>query len=184
MTPTKSTFPATAGRAAGRAASRTLGRRAGFKALLAGVLLLVAGCAVTSIPPGEAVMGPLPPLAPGNARLVFYRALDPYTTQSMPTLYLNGVASGVTQNGAVLYRDVPPGQYDLTVEPSLPWPNQFKTVVVRPGDVFYIAIDTRPYISCGLADNSQACYGDTFLLSVVDPVTGAQQIQGLHLIRG
>jgi hypothetical protein len=179
MTSTKSTFPG-----AGPGASHSWGRRAGLKALLAGVLLLVAGCAVTNVPPGEAVMGALPPLAPGHARLVFYRPLDPYATQSMPTLYLNGVASGVTQNGAVLYRDVPPGQYDLTLAPSLPWPNQFKTVVVRAGDVFYVAIDTRPYLACGRANSTQACSGDTFLLNVVDPVTGAQQIQGLHLING
>jgi hypothetical protein len=156
----------------------------GFTAILAGLLFLVAGCAVTNIPPGEALMGPLPPLAPGDARLVFYRPLDPYATQSMPTLYLNGVASGITQNGGVLYRDVLPGQYDLTVEPSLPWPYQFKTVVVRPGDVFYISIETRPYLACGRANNTQACYGDTFILTVVDPNTGAQDTQGLRLIRG
>jgi hypothetical protein len=155
-----------------------------FIAMLAGLLFLIAGCAATNVPPGEAVMGPLPPLAPGHARLVFYRALDPYATQSMPTLYLNGSASGITQNGAALYRDVPPGQYDLTLQPSLPWPNQFKTVVVRPGDVFYVAISTRPYLACGRANSTQACDGDTFLLNVVDPATGAQQIQGLRLIGG
>jgi hypothetical protein len=158
--------------------------RIGRRALLGTLLLLVAGCAVTSIPPGEALQGPLPPLAPGSARLVFYRALDPYATQSMPTLYLNGTASGITQNGAVLYRDVPPDQYDITLAPSLPWPNQFKTVVVRAGDVFYVAIATRPYLACGRANSTQACYGDTFLVNVVDPAIGAQETQGLRLIRG
>lgn len=156
----------------------------GARALMAGLLLLVAGCAVTSIPPGEALQGSLPPLPAGEARLVFYRALDPYATQSMPTLYLNGKASGITQNGAVLYRDVTPGQYDITLAPSLPWPNQFKTVVVRAGEVFYVDISTRPYLSCAQGNNTQSCYGDTFLLNVIDPVTGAQETQGLRLIQG
>src|ERR1700761_3126890 len=137
----------------------------GRRAVIGALLLLVAGCAVTDIPPGEALQGPLPPLPAGVARLVFYRALDPYATQSMPTLYLNGKPSGITQNGAVLYRDVPPGQYDITLAPSLPWPNQFKTVVVRAGEVFYVDISTRPHLSCAQGNNTQSCYGDTFLLN-------------------
>ncbi|HVA11861.1 MAG TPA: DUF2846 domain-containing protein [Stellaceae bacterium] len=152
------------------------------RALLAGALLLLAGC-VSAVPPGEALTGRLPPPPPGTARLVFYRSLDYYGTQAMPAVYLNGAPAGITQNGAVLYRDVTPGRYDLSVSPTLPYPDQFKTVVVGAGDVDYVQIDTLPYLACR-EQNTQRCYGDTFILSVVDPAIGARSTYGLRLING
>jgi hypothetical protein len=148
------------------------------KALAAGVTLLLAGCILP--PPGPTLSGPLPPAAPGTARLVFYRDLDPYTTQSMPTVYLNTDAAGISQNGAVFYRDVAPGTYTISVAPSLPYPNQFKTVVVKPGDVFYVEIAPLP-TGGGRFNINQRDYGDTFIVTVRDPVSGAGETQGLRV---
>lgn len=146
------------------------------------LLLLVAGCALT--PPEGAVSGPLAPQPPGTARLVFYRTLQFYDSQAMTPVYLNGVATGVSQVGAVLYRDVAPGRYDLAVFSPRPYPDQFKTVVVKAGDVFYVRIDTLPKPPCGRFQPAEPCNTDTFLVTVVDPAVGAQQIQGLRLIAG
>jgi hypothetical protein len=83
----------------------------------------------------------------------------------------------------VIERDVPPGRYDITLAPTLPYPGQFKTVVVRAGDVFYVRIGTLPYLG-GRFGVTERSYGDTFILTVVDPRVGVQEIQGLRLIGG
>ena len=149
-----------------------------IRALFAGFVLLVAGC--TPTPPGPLLTGALPPPPPGTARLVFYRDLDYYGTQAMPTVYLNGQATGISQNGAVFYRDVTPGPYDISVAPSLPYPNQFKSVVVKPGDVFYAEIATLPQLG-GRFNITERSYGDTFIVTLRDPVTGAYETQGLRV---
>jgi hypothetical protein len=148
------------------------------RALFAGLVLLLAGC--TPTPPGPLLTGALPPPPPGTARLVFYRDLDYYATQSMPTVYLNGRPTGISQNGAVFYRDVTPGAYDISVAPSLPYPNQFKSVVVKPGDVFYAEIATLPQLG-GRFNITERSYGDTFIVTLRDPVTGAYETQGLRV---
>lgn len=147
------------------------------KALFVGIVLLLAGCVQ---PPGPLLNGPLPPAPPGTARLIFYRDLDYYATQSMPTVYLNASATGISQNGALFYRDVAPGTYAISVAPSLPYPNQFKSVVVKPGDVFYIQIAALPAVG-GRFDLTQRSYGDTFIVTVRDPVSGSYATQGLRV---
>jgi hypothetical protein len=142
--------------------------------------LLLAACS----PQETLLYGPLPPQPPGTARLIFYRALEYYDTTAMSTIYLNGTATGVSQVGAVLYRDVAPGRYDLTVFSPRPYPDQFKTVVVKDGDAFYVRIDTLPKQTCGRGFAAEPCYADTFIVTVVDPAVGARQIQGLRLIAG
>ena len=153
-----------------------------FRAIPFLLLLLVAACVLT--PPEGAVSGPLAPQPPGTARLVFYRTLQFYDSQAMTPVYLNGLATGVSQNGAVLYRDVAPGRYDLAVFSPGFYPDQFKTVVVKAGDLFYVRIDTLPKPPCGRFGAAEPCNVDTFIVTVVDPAVGLQQIQGLRLIAG
>jgi hypothetical protein len=149
-----------------------------IRALFAGLVLLLAGCA--PLPPGPLLSGPLPPPPPGTARLVVYRGLDYYGTQSMPTVYLNDKPAGISENGAVFYRDVPPGVYNISVAPSLPYPNQFKTVVVKPGDVFYAQIGTLPPVGGRFNINARD-YGDTFIVTLRDPASAAYETQGLRV---
>lgn len=148
-------------------------------------LLLVASCA-SPVPPGQALSGPVPPPPAGMAQLVVYRPLGYYETQAMPLLYFNGAPAGVTQNGSVLIRDVPPGEYAISVAPSMPYPGQFKSVVVRPGDVFYVNIAPLPSPCSGRLPGFQSdrCSGDTFIITIVDPQTGLAAVQGLRLLRG
>jgi len=147
------------------------------RGLFAGLVLLLAGCVQ---PPGPLLSGPLPPPPPGTARIVFYRGLDYYATQSMPTVYLNNLPTGISENGAVFYRDVAPGAYDISVAPSLPYPNQFKTVVVKPGDIFYAQIASLPPLGGRFATTARS-YGDTFIVTLRDPASAAYETQGLRM---
>src|SRR3974390_2545675 len=67
------------------------------------ILLLVTACVPTQR--GPLVSGALPPQPPETARLIFYRTLEFYDSFAMTPVYLNGVTTGVSQNGAALYRD-------------------------------------------------------------------------------
>jgi hypothetical protein len=154
-----------------------------IRRLILSLTLLLVAC-VPPPPEGTLLSGPLPPQPPGTARLILYRALTYYDTTAMTTIYLNGVATGVSQVGAVLYRDVTPGTYDISVFSPRPYPNQFKTVVVGPGDVFYARIDTLPKPPCPTRFFPGDCGDDTFIVTVVDPANGFQQVQGLRLIAG
>ena len=146
------------------------------RGLFAGLVLLLAGCVQ---PPGPLLSGPLPP-PPGTARIVFYRGLDYYATQSMPTVYLNDLPTGISENGALFYRDLAPGVYNISVAPSLPYPNQFKTVVVKPGDVFYAQIAPLPTTG-GKFNVNERDYGDTFIVTLRDPAIAVYETQGLRV---
>jgi hypothetical protein len=161
------------------ASRQTAFRRAG-RMLAAGALLLLAGCG-TVLLPGSVDSGPLPPAAPGTARLIFYRSVDYEASQAMPELALNGAPTGRTEAGTMLYRDVAPGTYKITVAPTLPFPNQFPSVTVKPGDVVYIDIGTLANMGDMAPERS---YGDTFIVSVVDTETGAFGVYGLRRIHG
>jgi hypothetical protein len=142
------------------------------------VILLLACCA----PLGEPLIGPVAPPPPGMARLVVYRPLEYYGTQTMPLLYLNGASAGVTQNGGVLVRDVPPGTYLISVAPSESYPGQFKTIAVRSGDTFFVNIQPLPSPCTSIILGFSRCSGDTFIVTVVDPQIGFPQVQGLRLL--
>lgn len=148
------------------------------KVLLSLVFLLLASCA----PLGEPLTGPVAPPPPGMARLVVYRPLEFYGTQAMPLLYLNDAPAGVTQNGGVLIRDVRPGTYVISVAPSEVYPGQFKTVAVRPGDMFFVNIQPLPSPCTRIILGSSRCSGDTFIVTLVDPQNGLPQVQGLRLL--
>jgi hypothetical protein len=142
------------------------------------VFLMLASCA----PVGEPLIGPVAPPPAGMARLVVYRPLEFYGTQTMPLLYLNGASAGVTQNGGVLLRDVPPGTYLISVAPSEAYPGQFKSIAVRPGDTFFVNIQPLPSPCTSIILGFSRCSGDTFIVTVVDPQIGLPQVQGLRIL--
>jgi hypothetical protein len=144
------------------------------------LVLLLVGC-VAPEPRFASVAGAVPPVPPGAARIFFYRWLEPYETLAPTAAYLNGVPVGVTQPGAVLYRDVAPGQYAIVVESEGIYPNQFKSVLLRSGDVAYVRIESLR--SWSLCRRSQGCW-DTFSVRIMDPTQAQAEMQNLRLIRG
>jgi hypothetical protein len=153
----------------------------GLRHFAIAIVLLLAGCVPS--PQESTVNGPLPPQPPATARLIFYRGPDYTNTTAMSTVFLNGTAAGVSQIAAAFFRDVAPGRYDISVFSPRAYPDQFKTVVVKAGDVFYIRIDALPKLPCTRMP-FDPCSADTFIVTAVDPALGYQQIQGLRLIAG
>jgi hypothetical protein len=151
------------------------------------VLLALGACAPAG-PPFASVA--LPPVPNGMARIYFYRWLEPYETVAPTTAYLNGQEVGVTETGSVLYRDVQPGQYLISVFSEGVFPNQFKTVVVRPGEQVYARIESlKSWWPCGsggggIAGGSTSGCADTFVVQIMDPAVARYEMRTLRLIAG
>ena len=154
------------------------------------VLLLVlalAGC-VAEGPPFASVAGSLPPVPPGEARIFIYRWLEPYETLSWTEAFLNGRPIGDTRPGTVLYRDVPQGVYTISVHSEGAYPNQFKTVTLRPGNEIYVRVELiSSWSVCGggglTGGGAEGCW-DTFVVDVVNPQRAAAEMSDLPLIPG
>jgi hypothetical protein len=62
----------------------------------------------------------------GVARIWIYRNDGPYEANQTPYLRLNSQIAGIVQPNGAFYRDVPPGQYSVTVDSyGVPYRNQF-----------------------------------------------------------
>ncbi len=154
---------------------------------LATMFWALAGCA----PPGPqfaSVAASVPSVPQGEARLYFYRWLEPYETVAPSTVMLNGGPVGVSETGAVLYRDVAPGRYTVSVESRGVYPNQFKTVTLAAGETAYVRIELfRAWCndSGGGASGggSSGCY-DTFVVQIMDPAVALGEMRELRLIQG
>ncbi len=108
------------------------------------LILIAVGLVLTAcqgIPSGAAIApANFPQLAPGLARVYFYRDYEPYESLSRPWIYLNGASTAISEPGGFSFRDVSPGEYTVSVDSPGLYPHQFKQVVLRAGDVTYVKI--------------------------------------------
>lgn len=148
--------------------------------LLFAPILLVAGCAMPA-----PIVGALPAPAPGTAQIVFYRDVGYYDPANVLTIALNNRNVAVLPRGEVVYRDVPPGTYTVTFNPTRTYPNQFKTVTVAAGEVAYIKLEGLPDTDCsGTIGTFGGCDISGYTSVAIDPVQARREIQGLPLVQG
>jgi hypothetical protein len=144
-------------------------------------LIILAACAsaVTVIP------GPIPPPAPGAAQIILYRDIGYYEPSDILRVALNGQPAGVLPRGNVFYRNVATGSYTISFSPTRPDANQFKTVMLGPGDVAYVKLAALPLRPCnafgpGFGD----CDVNGYTAMIMNPAAAQQEIQHLTLIAG
>lgn len=161
--------------------------RTALKCALFLLVVAISGCAPAG-PPFASVAATLPPMAPNTARIFFYRWLEPYETMAPAIAYLNNQPVGVTETGAVLYRDVVPGQYTIKIQSEGVYPNQFKTVTLKAGDVAYVRVELlRSWSGCGgggLGGGGGGACWDTFVVNLMDPALARAEISDLRFIQG
>lgn len=145
--------------------------------------LILAGCIPQNplLPTFASTEQTLPPLAPGMARLYFYRLLEPNEPALGTTVMLNEKPVGFSRNGTVLYHDVPPGSYFVSVLSRGAYPYQFKTVQVQAGQIWYFRIESLSSWS-GCTGRGSGCRGDTFVVSIVNPAQARIEIAPLGLL--
>ena len=100
------------------------------------VLLAMAGCAQ----PPAAAPYLATPVAPGIARIWFYRDLNPNDIMATPYVRLNGVVAGVSEPGGAFFRDVPPGRYRISADSYYRDATLDRDVDVAPGAEVYAKV--------------------------------------------
>jgi Protein of unknown function (DUF2846) len=153
--------------------------------LLLVLTLTLAGCVAQNplLPTYAAAERDLPSPGPGTARLYFYRLLDPNDPQLGTTVMLNDKPVGFSRTGTVLYRDVPPGSYFVSVRSPGQYPFQFKTVQVQADQTWYFRIESlSSWAGCSSALGD--CRGDTFVVAIVAPQQARIEIAPLGLVNG
>lgn len=150
------------------------------------LMLALGGC--SQGPTYGSVAAGLPPVPPGQAQIFLYRWLEPYVSLAATTAFLNGTPVGLTQSGTAFYRDVPPGQYTISVTSQGVYPNQFKTVTVRAGQIVYARIGSiTTWIPCGGGGSiggGEADCGNTYVVEIIDPAVAQSELQPLTFIHG
>jgi hypothetical protein len=106
--------------------------------LSAMALLLVAMAGCAQPPPAAPYLAT--PVAPGMARIWFYRDMNPNDILATPYVRLNGVVAGVSEPGGAFYRDVPPGRYRISADSYYDDLHLDRDVDVAPGAEVYARI--------------------------------------------
>jgi hypothetical protein len=152
-------------------------RRAGIALFLA-----LAGCLGPTAPFYPEVAATIPPVPSGQGRIYFYRDYEPYESLSRPYLYLNRQVVGVSIPGGVFYRDVPPDTYEISVYSPGAFPDQFKTVAVKPGDTFYAKIQSlRSWFSSSRP--FRPFERDTFVVAIMDPNQARAELGNMRFVQ-
>jgi len=151
---------------------------------LAGTVLLLAlsGCLGPQAPLYPQVASTVPPVPSNQGRIYFYREYEPYESLSRPYLYLNRGIVGISIPGGVFYRDVPPDTYEVSVYSRGAFPNQFKTIAVKPGDVFYAKIESLRswYSGNGVISTFEP---DTFVVAIIDPNQARAEFERMRYVQ-
>ena len=141
------------------------------EALLYGVLPVVL-CACAASPP-QITLSALPAVPPNAGRVVIFRANAPYESLARPYVRLNGEIAGISEPGGSFYRDVPPGEYQVTVDSFGQDVYQFAQIKLSPGQTSFVRVDAAPFWESDLTHRV-----DTFYTREVPPDTAARVVNG------
>ena len=114
----------------------------------------------------------LPPLAPGQARLYFYRDYEPYESLGRPNIRINGMAALISEPGGVSYRDLAAGSYVISVDNVGPSPGETRTLGLRSGETLYLKIESNRAFNEGFTSPGP----DTFAVVPIDPAQAQREI--------
>ena len=125
-----------------------------LRCCLASLFLVVADCG--QAPAANSTV--IPPVPAGAARIWIYRNDGPYDPQQRPYLWLNGQIAGIVEPNGAMYRDVPPGQYQVTVDSyGVAYPNQFAQFNLGAGqEAFVKVLSTRDVVGGEFGVGSRA----------------------------
>lgn len=123
------------------------------------------------------------PVSSGLARIYFYRDWEPYESLSRPLIYLNDAPSQISEPGGVAFRDLPPGDYHISVDSEGIYPHQFKELVLRAGDVRYVKIESLANWTTGRGPGHIG-YRDTFVVELIPERQAQSEIADKRFVPG
>ncbi|MBV8120908.1 MAG: hypothetical protein JO081_13345, partial [Alphaproteobacteria bacterium] len=113
-------------------------------------------------------------------RIWIFRTDLPEITRETPYVRINGQIVGVALLGRAFYRDVPPGNYEVTVDSRGVAPSQFAHFGLAPGQTAYVAIDANSWWA-GLC---WRCEIATFYTLIVAPQLALAELAVIPLVGG
>jgi hypothetical protein len=135
------------------------------------VLLLLATAACAQLPSTASVT--IPPIPRGEARVWFYRQVDIYDSLNTPYIRMNEKIVAISEPGGASYRDVPAGQYHITVDSYGKDFNQDKDVALVPGQELYVKIvSLRDWIAGGGSEGRRRQLHEGHFLRLANPARG------------
>ncbi len=138
-------------------------RRILLAAMVCSLLAAATGCAR---PPATSAAA-IPPIAPGQARVWFYREFIPSESLNMTAVSMNNATVGYSRLGGAFYRDVPPGQYHIAVASWGTDVNQSANVDLAAGQEAFVRIESlRSWSSMGERVSAER---DTFYARLIPP---------------
>ena len=138
----------------------------------AGAAILLLAMAACAQPPLTASVA-MPPIPAAAARVWFYRPIDAYDSLSTPYIRMNDAIVAVSIPEGASYRDVPAGQYHISVDSYLDNPQQDQNVTLASGQEVYVkVISQRSWIQGGSGSGEGAggdYTKDTFYVWLIPP---------------
>jgi hypothetical protein len=140
--------------------------------LLAACILVLADC--TPQAKVTTSQAQIPAVAPGTARVWFFRGWDSPSGQGFvygaaPTIYANGTPVGGIPTGTAFFRDFPPGAYSFTVEPiGLPTP-QAASIQLAAGTQSYLQVQWAASWQFGYPEVDFSFAPNTFAVFTASP---------------
>jgi len=107
---------------------------------------VLAGCALETsdqLAAKNRLLASYPP--PGEGRIWIFRTDNPEISREEPYVRINGQIVGTALLGRAFYRDVPPGNYLVTVDSRGVAPNQFAHFGLAVGQTAYVAVDANSW---------------------------------------
>ena len=130
---------------------------------LAGLAVLLALTDCASGPTISEPTAAITPVAPGHARVYVYRPYNYIGSAGQPPITFDGAPVGEMLLSGAFYCDIAPGKHSI----GGPWITTPAVVDAAPGQLVFLKL------SPGFA---------TFYIEPVDPATGAQEVQSMHLM--
>jgi hypothetical protein len=124
------------------------------------ILLAIAGCAQQ--PPTSAAA--IPALAGQQARVWFYRDLDPNAPMAAPYVRIDGALAGISRPGGASYRDVAAGRHQISVDSYVNDANQARIVDLPPGAQVYAKVVPLDNYEEGGGEFASGYHRNTFYL--------------------
>ncbi len=116
-------------------------RRGRWRQLAAALSAMAfSGCAMAAAPRMPATFPAPPAVPPGQARVWFYRDFLPGESMALAAVSMNGGLIAYSAMGTSFYRDVPAGQYHVTVDSVGRDSNQSQHLLLVPGQEVFVKI--------------------------------------------
>lgn len=152
--------------------------RTGLMVVVAAMLFGCAGQDQHQLAEKNRLLTSYPP--PGQSRIWIFRNYLPEITRQEPYVRINGQIVGVALLGRAFYRDVPPGNYEVTVDSRGTAPYQFAHFGLAAGQTVYVAVDANNWWA-GLC---WRCQIDTFYTIIQTPQLALAQMASLPIVNG